>query len=52
MALDVALHMLLEAIGGLVMLYALNFCRHRRHQFAVWFGLALLFSIATVVLIG
>lgn len=50
--LDVLLHMGLEAIGGIVTLYALSFCSHRRHQFTVWFIFALLFSYITVSLIG
>lgn len=52
MILDVGLHMLLEAIGGLILMYALGFCQHRRHQAVVWFGLALVFSFVTVQLIG
>ncbi len=52
MLIDVALHMVLEAIGGGVTLYALRFCSHKRHQFAIWFAFALFFSVVTVCLIG
>ncbi len=52
MIVDVALHVLLEAIGGLILIYALSFCQHRRHQLMVWFILALLFSYITVILVG
>jgi RsiW-degrading membrane proteinase PrsW (M82 family) len=48
----IAVHVCLEAIGGAIMVYALGFCRHRSHQFAVWFTLALFFSFVTVQLIG
>ncbi len=51
-AVDVLLHMGLEAIGGIVTLWALQFCEHRRHQVMVWLVFALFFSILTVRLIG
>ncbi len=50
--LDVLFHVALEAIGGVVLLYAMSFCTHRVHQVAIWFVLALIFSIITVALIG
>jgi hypothetical protein len=49
---DVLLHMVLEAIGGGILLYALGFCNHWRHRLLVWFVLALIFSYITVRLIG
>lgn len=49
---DVILHMLLEAIGGGIMYYSLGFCKHKLHQFTVWFVLALFFSVVTVQLVG
>ncbi len=52
MLVDVALHMVLEAIGGGIMLYALSFCKHISHRFMVWFVLALAFSFLTVISIG
>ena len=50
--LDVAIHMGLEAIGGLVLLYAYSFCSHWRHRAAIWFVGALFFSYVTVLLVG
>lgn len=52
MATDIALHMLLEAIGGLVAWYAFGFCAHWRHRLMVWTLLAFVFSYITVLLIG
>jgi hypothetical protein len=51
-AVNVLLHMGLEGIGGVVTLWALQFCEHRRHQVTVWLIFALFFSILTVRLIG
>lgn len=52
MMLDVAIHMVLEAIGGAIMLYALGFCKHKGHQLIVWVVLAFCFSVVTVQLVG
>jgi RsiW-degrading membrane proteinase PrsW (M82 family) len=52
MITDVAIHMVLEAIGGAIMLYALGFCKHKSHQLVVWFVLAFCFSVITVQLVG
>ena len=49
---DIGIHMLLEAIGGLVLLYAYKFCEHRLHQILVWFVLAFGFSYITVQIVG
>lgn len=49
---DVALHMVLEAIGGAVAWYAYGFCNHWRHRLLVWFVLALVFSYVTVRVVG
>ncbi len=52
MIADIAFHMVLEAIGGGIAWYAYGFCRHLSHRLAVWFVLALIFSYATVSLVG
>lgn len=49
---DVSFHMVLEAIGAGVTYYAYNYCSHWRHRLLIWFGLALVFSIITVELVG
>jgi hypothetical protein len=49
---DYAVHFGVDVLGTLATLYAQRFCRHRVHQFLIWFGLSLLVTVSTVNLVG
>lgn len=51
-AVDYAVHFGVDVMGTLATLYAQRFCRHRWHQFLIWFGLSVLVTVSTVNLVG
>lgn len=50
--MDYLIHFGLETIGGLVALYAYQFCDHTWHKLAVWITFSMATTIATVHLVG
>jgi hypothetical protein len=51
-AFDVAIHMMLEGVGGLIAWYAYGYCSHWYHRLTIWTILAFIFSVLTVGLVG
>ena len=49
---DYVVHFGIDVLGTLSTLYAQRYCKHRIHQFLVWFGLSVLVTITTVNLVG
>jgi hypothetical protein len=49
---DYAAHFAIDVLGTLATLYAQRFCKHLRHQIAVWFALSVLVTVSTVNLVG
>ena len=50
--MDVLIHLALEALGALSLRCVLGMCKHKRHRIIAWTTTALIFSIATVILVG
>lgn len=49
---DVGFHLILEGIGGLILVLAYRFCEHFWHRALIWCILAPPMSYATVQLVG
>ena len=49
---DVAVHLVLEAIGALGLRCALGMCAHRHHRIMAWVAIAVPMSILTVLAVG
>ena len=49
---DYLVHFGVDVAGTLATLYAQRFCRHRHHQFLLWFALSVLVTVTTVNLVG
>ena len=49
---DYVVHFGIDVLGTLATLYAQRYCKHRIHQFLIWFGLSVLVTVATVNLVG
>jgi hypothetical protein len=49
---DYLVHFQIDVLGTLATLYAQRFCRHRVHQFLIWFALSILVTVTTVNLVG
>lgn len=52
MPTDIAIHMALEAIGGLTCACTLRYCKHFWLRAFAWFLVALVFSVLTVMAVG
>jgi hypothetical protein len=49
---DYVVHFGIDVMGTLATLYAQRYCKHRTHQFLIWFGLSVLVTATTVKLVG
>jgi hypothetical protein len=49
---DIVIHMVLEGLGAFGYTLALKQCKHFWHRAATWLVLALIFSYATVQMVG
>lgn len=49
---EVLLHLGIDATGAVSLRCVMGLCKHKHHQVMAWATFALIFSIATVALIG
>lgn len=49
---DVLLHLILDVSGGISLRCAMGLCDHTLHRYLVWGIFAIIFSVATVAIIG